>query len=534
MPGAAEQPALPLFDALGFPEDRRVHTGVGASGGAILGPAHVALPFEVDLARLQDMELGHLVAAIRQSAEELETMIGRADNLGAELFEFQARMLRDPELANLARGRVTHGEPVALAWAAAMDDYIADFEDAGNAEWPRNMDLIDIRNRVLASMSATPRPDFPAGSVFIGDDIEPSIFLDHDWSEGGGIALRRGSAASHVAMLSRARGIPMVTGLGAFDVEDGTPVLVDGQGGRLIVRPSPDEIDQTTAGRTVAQAGSLIGVPSGIQLYAAVNRIEDLDRIDPATCAGIGLVRTEFLLGSPATFVQEEAQFALYRQLAARSPGPVAIRLLDLGGDKPVRGLTFDEPNPFLGRRGIRFLLERRDLLVVQARALLRAAATGDLRVLVPMVTVPAEMQAVTDVFAQEAEKLRGGNVACANPLIGMMVETPAAALALDAFRADFFAIGASDLLQYLAAASRNDGGLADLRRDAVPALMRLIDICVARARALGKPIGVCGDIAADPTFVAPLFDAGVRSFTAPPDQLWAIANALASSERHD
>lgn len=531
MPGAAE-PGLPLFDAAGSADGRRVVVGAGSGGGAAVGPAYLAAPFAVDFTRLRDLEHGHLVQAIRQSAEELEAMIARSDSLGAELFEFQARMLRDPELAALARDRGGGGEPPALAWAKAMDDYIAGFGD-DDAGQPRNMDLVDIRNRVLARVSNAPRPGFPAGSVFVGDDMEPSLFLDHDWSKGGGIALRRGSAASHVAMLAKARGVPMVSGLGDFEIANDTALLVDGEDGRVVLRPRRDEIAKAGKGLRAAPVTEP-KAPIGVTLLAVMNRIEDLDRIDPEICSGIGLVRTEFLLGSPAMFVQEEAQFALYREVAARSPGPVAIRLLDLGGDKPVRGLTFDEANPFLGKRGVRFLLDRRDLLVVQVRALLRAAASGDIGVLVPMVTVPAEMRAVATVFAEEAEKLRNANVACGSPRIGMMVETPAAALTLDTFDADFFAIGTSDLLQYLAAASRDDGGLADVRRDATPALLRLIGSCVAQAKRLGKPIGVCGDIAADSAFAAPLFEAGIRSFTAPPDQLVVLAGALASSRRHD
>ena len=412
--------------------ERNEWRGAGAGGGVSSGTVFLA-PVQGGLPISSTGETrDSLLSAIARSVEELSRLMERADPLGRELFEFQSEMLRDPALAEPAMLRIDNGEPAALAWMTAMDDYIATFDDDGHEG--RNMDLVDIRNRVLGALSGTPRPGFPAGAVFVADDIEPSVFLDHDWGPGGGLALRRGSTSGHVAMLARAYGVPMVTGLGLFEVKPGSPVLVDGEAGTIVVHP--DDNDLARIHDVPTEKWQL----SGVTLLATVNRMADLDRIDATLCQGIGLVRTEFLVPSPADFIDEERQAALYAEIARRSPGPTWIRLFDIGGDKPVAGLSRDDLHPFLGLRGIRLLQKLPDVLKAQARALLRAAPFGNLGIIVPMVTVPEELSSIRTVFADEARALEAEGVEHAMPAIGMMVETPAAALMLGAFDADFFA----------------------------------------------------------------------------------------------
>jgi phosphoenolpyruvate-protein phosphotransferase (PTS system enzyme I) len=496
--------------------ERNEWRGAGAGGGVSSGTVFLAPVQGGPPISSTGETRDSLLSAIARSVEELSRLMERADPLGRELFEFQSEMLRDPALAEPAMRRIDNGEPAALAWMTAMDDYIATFDDDGHEG--RNMDLVDIRNRVLGAFSGTPRPGFPSGTVFVADDIEPSVFLDHDWGPGGGLALRRGSTSGHVAMLARAYGVPMVTGLGLFEVKPGSPVLVDGEAGTIVVHP--DDSDMARIHDVPTEKWQL----SGVALLATVNRMADLDRIDATRCQGIGLVRTEFLVPSPADFIDEERQASLYAEIARRSPGPTWIRLFDIGGDKPVAGLSRDDLHPFLGLRGIRLLQQLPEVLKAQARALLRAAPFGDLGIIVPMVTVPEELSNIRSLFADEARALEAEGVEHAMPSIGMMVETPAAALTLEAFDADFFAIGSSDLLQYVAAAARSDQSLSKLRQQAMPAMMHLVRACAATARSMGKPISVCGDLAGNPTAAAMFRDAGVALLSVDPVVLAAVA----------
>ena len=273
MPASAESGSFPRH-ASDLPQagGRIERRGAGV-GGISWGTAFLAPSADTGPKPPAGLTRDSLLEAIAQSAQELDRLMVRADSLGRELFEFQAEMLRDPALAELALLRIDKGERVALAWAAAMDDYMAAFEE-NSGERP-NMDLVDIRNRVLSALSGAPRSSFPAGSVFVADDIEPSVFLDHDWSLGGGLALYRGSTSGHVAMLARAYGVPMVTGLEPIEIEGGAPVLVDGEAGIIVVYPDGQDLARVDAAY-VERMPPL----ADITALATINRMTDLDRID--------------------------------------------------------------------------------------------------------------------------------------------------------------------------------------------------------------------------------------------------------------
>ncbi len=216
-------------------------------------------------------------------------------------------------------------------------------------------------------------------------------------------------------------------------------------------------------------------IENGLTCLINIGHPSELAAVN-ADCAGIGLLRSEFLMASVADLANEERQYRLYGEvLQWAGERPVTVRLLDLGGDKTLGGFGDTERNPFLGMRGIRLLLAHPDLLRVQARALLRAAVLGNLKVMLPMVTVASEIAETRRIFAEEAEGLSRRHVAARMPEIGMMVEVPAAALMLDTFvDADFFSLGTNDLAQYLSAAARDSGAVSSLHDRTLPALMRL------------------------------------------------------------
>jgi phosphotransferase system enzyme I (PtsI) len=260
---------------------------------------------------------------------------------------------------------------------------------------------------------------------------------------------------------------------------------------------------------------------------------EELDRLDPAICDGIGLVRTEFLFHRPGGLPDEEAQYRAYRRIVAWAAGrPVVLRTLDAGGDKPVPGLTVpDESNPFLGTRGIRLSLARPEVFRVQLRAMARVAAEGEVKVMMPMVTVPEEIAAAGALLDQAVAELGGEGIACKRPPLGIMVEVPAVAVEPALFAAaDFFSIGSNDLTQYVTASARDISAVAGLNDPGHPAVLSLIRRVVAVARELGREVSLCGDMGGDPAHIPTLVAAGLRSVSVAPPLLGRAKLAIAAA----
>ncbi|MBY3326955.1 phosphoenolpyruvate--protein phosphotransferase [Rhizobium laguerreae] len=511
-----------------------------ASPGIASGPAFLAeepkAPFA---AEWQDAApasravggYGALEKAIDISIGELEHLAEGADAESRDIIDFQIEVLRDPSIAEATRARIEADENVVFAWVATLDAYIGELEAADEEQMrARAVDILDIKNRVLGALAGTPIADFPPGSVFVGKDMEPSRFLAHDWSKGGGIALFAGSTAGHVALLARAKSVPMVVGTGRFSVADGDPVSVDGNAGAVILQAGSMLIPplvpaQEPAGDTQTTGGELRtadGVP--ILLSININDPAEIDALDPAT-AGVGLMRSEFSVASVADAANEERQLAIYRRVLEQAGDrPVIIRMLDIGGDKPLAGLQDLPALSTSGLRGIRLLLARPEIARVQAGALLRAAVFGRLSVMLPMVTFPDEIDRMRDIFRDEAEKLGRRAIPHRMPPIGMMVEVPAAALTLDTFgAAAFFSFGTNDLTQYLAASARDDID-ADAGK-AAPAVLRLLAQAVKLTA--GKPVSICGDMAGNPHYLPGLLAAGLRHFSVAPARRPAIRSAI-------
>ncbi|HTO33769.1 MAG TPA: putative PEP-binding protein [Pararhizobium sp.] len=514
--------------------------GQGNGQGYAVGPAYVA-PVAIRLSegRVSPLlEFDLLQEAISIAIADLESLMTRNDPLSAEIIEFQVEMLRDPAIGDMAVEHIGRGLNAARAWATALEEYIAGFEQSGDDDVKaRAVDVIDIRDRVLRALEGSPPDDFPPGSIFVGRDMAPSLFLGHDWTGGGGIVLEAGSTASHVALLARAKGVPMVVGLGSLAVETEMPVLADGILGIVVVHPHESDIaaaasrEQDVPDRTAGFFPAMSVQNGAIELLLNINDFSEIHKLDPGVCDGIGLLRTEFLV-PPADLLNEEKQVDLYRQVFDwAGDKPVTIRLFDLGGDKPLGSVGLEERNAFLGLRGIRLLLARPEILRVQVRALLRVGALGPLKVLLPMVTFPREVEDTRRLFEEEAAALAARQISTSMPAIGMMVEVPAAAIMLDTFTsADFFSLGTNDLAQYLTAAARDNPAVVDLYRQAEPAVLRLVAQAVKTARDMGKPIGICGDMASDPASLSRLLAVGLRQISVAPAQLGVIRTGLAQA----
>jgi phosphoenolpyruvate-protein phosphotransferase (PTS system enzyme I) len=511
-------------------------TGRAASPGLAIGPVTVLTVAVESRTAIGNpaQETAALKTAIEGATAELAELVEAVQGEAADILGFQVAMLEDDVLAEGAFAAISTGTPADHAWRLALDAEIAGYRSAEDEYFrARIADIVDIRDRVLAHLSGADKTaKITSGSIVACDDISPSIFLAADWTRGGAVALAAGSPSSHVAMLARARGAPMVVGLGPLSWEGRPPALalVDGDAGTVIFDPDPEtrrlfehRMDAANAARAAADAGrakpALTAGGRRITVLLNIVAPEDLSGLDPAICDGIGLVRTEFLFEASQGLPDEETQYAVYRRILDWAEGrPVTIRTLDAGGDKPVAGLTIDgESNPFLGLRGIRLSLSRPDVFRLQLRALARAAVHGALKVMLPMVAVPSELDRAGVLLDAEIAALGAEGIVCARPPLGIMVEVPAAALRAEDFDAAFYSIGSNDLTQYTMAAARDIGAVADLNDAGNPAVLALIARTVEAGRARGVEVSLCGDAAADTRLTKALLATGLTTLSVSP-----------------
>lgn len=480
-----------------------------------------------------------LRSAIGQAVGGLRALALNAANEAAEMLAFQVAMLEDEALSEEAFSAIAAGTAADAAWLAAMATEIAGYESSEDEYFrARASDLADIRDRVLDALTGSMATALPPGTIFLADDITPSRFLGTDW-RGGAILLRRGSITSHVAMLARARGVPMLVGLSADDIE-GRGVLVDAGAGTVLVDPTPEEEasfrrDQATSEAHAADATSYLRRPATTANGTAITMLinvadpDELDGLDPAICDGIGLVRTELLFEGRA-LPSEDGQYAAYAGIVRWAAGrPVTFRTLDAGGDKPIPGLTpTGESNPFLGVRGVRLTLQRRDVFLPQLRALARVAALGPVEVMIPMVSVPDELEACRALLSEACAGLASENVPHRMPALGMMVEVPAAALTLDLFDAAFLSIGSNDLTQYVMAAGRDIAAVASLADPSHPAVLKLTGMVAEHGARKGLKVSLCGDAGGDERLIPLLIGHGIRALSMSPRLLAGAKRAVA------
>jgi phosphotransferase system enzyme I (PtsI) len=490
-------------------------------------------------------EAAALRAAIGTALTALAELSERVDGNGANILAFQIAMLEDEALSTQAFAEIARGVDAEHAWQEALSVEIAGYEAAEDEHFrARASDLADIRDRVLGALTGeTADQAPPAGAILLAEDLTPSRFLATDWSRGGGVALTRGSASSHVATLARARGVPMLVGveLDLTAIASDGEALIDGESATLCLDPTPStrrafasrqeatkladaEAEHFRFRPAVTADGTVIAV------VINVGGPDEIEMLDPASCDGIGLVRTEFLFHGKNELPDEETQYRVYRRLAEWAKGrPVTIRTLDAGADKPIPGLTLEhEANPFLGLRGIRLSLAKPLPFRTQLRALCRAAAYGAVEIMLPMVTVPQELEDARRYLKEELAALRQSGISCGEPRLGMMVEVPAAALTIEAFDATFFSIGSNDLTQYVMAAARDSDAVSSLIDPAHPAVVGLIARVAAHGVSVGRKVSLCGDAGSEPRLVEALLSAGLRSLSVAPAALARVKQAIA------
>lgn len=520
----------------------RALAGIGIGAGAVAGPVALMGAPEpppdpsAPAAGSPQQETARALAALAVVAAELNRRARLAGGEAAAVLEAQAMIAEDPSLAEEVTARTGAGAAAEAALHAAFGVFRQALAAAGEYLAERVSDLDDLAARAIAAAAGRPMPGVPVREdpfVLVARDLAPADTALLDLAKVLALVTEQGGPTSHTAILARARGIPAVVGVaGALELAEGGLVVVDAAGGAVYPEPSAQFVDRIRAAereRRAAAAAAVRGAPvhaadgREVKLLANVGGVEDAAAAAAVGADGVGLFRTEFLFLGAAAAPSFEEQVAAYRPVFEAFPGRVVIaRTLDAGADKPLPFLPLgEEPNPALGVRGLRaFTGEHEHLLTTQLSAFAAAAeGTGaELWVMAPMVADAAQAR----WFAQRA---RGAGIAKA----GVMIEVPAAALCAEDVLAevDFASIGTNDLTQYTLAADRLLGTLGALQDPGHPAVLRLIAMTAAAGAALGRPVGVCGEAAADPRLAAELIRLGVTSLSMSPAAIPEVRAAL-------
>ncbi len=529
--------------------DRRL-AGIPASPGIVVGPVHV-LNWEVPEVpqRIIDddvipAEIARFHAALEQARARLRTVRARAARTAGEeearIFDAQLFILEDVELIGRVEGLVRQNLAAESAFEITMLEWRHHFaRHASPMMRERVGDIADVQIRVLSLLLGLPDRDpleLPkgAGVILVTHDLTPSLTVQIDREAVAAIATDAGTRVSHVAILARSLGLPAVVGLRTASerLRGGEMAILDGTTGMLWINPTEAEIEdfrersrrEAAVGEELArEAGAESVTTDGtrITLYANVDIPEDAAAAANSGADGVGLMRTEFLVVGRTTMPDEEEQYRAYRKvLESFGDRPVVIRTFDIGGDKlPVGGYPA-EANPFLGWRAIRMCLDEPAVFRPQLRALMRAAVHGDLRIMLPLVVTVDEVRLTREMMRSEASDLAARGVAHrADIPVGVMIETPAAAVAANTFVGDaaFFSIGTNDLTQYSLAVDRGNANIADRFTPLHPGVLRLIARTVEVGSESGTGVTVCGEMASEPLMAFALIGLGVRNLSVAP-----------------
>jgi len=523
--------------------------GIGASPGFAVGRATRIERREIEVTETgsgalhEKTELDRARSNVRLRLERVRNAGGaeRQDIIGAHL-EF----LDDPTLNESADELIARGKSAGFAWRAATRRSIAALEALDDSRLrERADDLLDVEAHVLLALAGEARPmhlPLPEHAILLADDLLPSELTALDRRRLAAIALSGGGATSHVAILAAAMEIPMLIGVGQSlrGVPDGRTIIVDADNGTLQYEPTTEAVARaklnvearlarSAALRSAAarDCQSLDG--TRIEVFANLGSAADAIAAVENGAEGCGLLRTEFLFIDRATAPPEDEQLAAYQSIANALGGrPMILRMMDVGGDKPLQYLPLPaESNPALGMRGVRTALAHPALMRAQLRAAMRVRPFGVVRLLIPMVTDLSEILAVRGVIDSLTAELKLE----ARILLGAMIETPAAALTAAALlrEVDFLSIGSNDLTQYTLAMDRGHTELAR-RTDALhPAVLQMVAATGRAGKAAGKLVAVCGGVAADPTAVPILLGLGVRELSVVPTAIPALKRKISA-----
>lgn len=548
----------------------RLLKGIGVSPGIAMGPAVVVrwalpeVPHRVVPRTHVEKEVRRLRAAIKDVKRQLTELRAHAEDRAgvdeARIFDAQILMLEDKEfiggVAELIReNHFTAEKAFEFKTLEVRDLWTA----AGNPLLKERLaDMTGVAIRVIRHLMHRGGDDVWEGisepSVLVARELSPGLTVQLDREHVVGLISEEGTRTSHAAILAHSIGIPAIFGLrGAIArIAPGTNLILDGTRGTVLLDPTPDEVaeaERTDARRRelAAHLEEAVAQPSltldgvHVALRGNVDLPDELEAAKAHGAEGVGLLRTEFLITGHSVLPSEDEQATYYRRVGEAFPGdPVVIRTYDLGGDKfpaPFRGPA--EANPFLGWRAIRVCLDEPEMFRTQIRAVLRAAVTANLHLMIPLVTRLDEVERTREMVGEEAARLERAGVPAAKTVpIGVMVETPAAAVMADRLAeiSDFLSVGTNDLTQYTLVVDRGNARLADRFTPHDPSVLRLLKLIAEAARAAGKPASVCGEMASEPLSAFLLVGLGYETLSVAPPALplikWLIRQVSTAQAR--
>lgn len=543
------------------PSSEVVLKGVGISPGLALGPSYVidaGMPqfaeYEVPAAEL-DAELARFSEAVAKAQRQLKKLKAKASLLPPSAAE-EVAFLLDAHLQMVTGSRLIRGVEARIrreyrnaeaAVCQEINQIIQEFQAINDPYMAaRAKDIQESGQRLIRNLTQSAFHSFshvPKGSVVVAEDFTPADTALMEPGHIVGFATSLGGAEGHTAIMARSLSLPAVAGMvGLIDsVRNGQMILIDGERGEIVIDPSPARLDDIKRRRSVLrrrhqQLSRLLAVPAvtedgtHIRLEANLELPREAEIAMQHGADGVGLLRTEFLFMNRDQIPDEEEQYQILRTIMKKLGGkPMTIRTLDVGGDKLPASLSSSFPQspvPQLGLRAIRFCLKAPAFFESQLAAILRVAAEGPVRILLPMVTSIEEIAAARKIIGQAARKLhRRGLPVKELPPLGVMIEVPGAALIADALaqHADFFAIGTNDLTMYTLAVNRDEELVAHLYDPLHPAVLRLIQFAAEAALRARIGLSLCGEMAADPRFTAFLIGLGIRDFSVSPPSLLPV-----------
>ena len=521
--------------------------GMPASPGIVIGPVHLLLwevpdvPHRIIPDEAIPREIERLHDSLAAAKERLLKVRHRAEKHAGEeeaaIFEVQIAILSDQELISSVEALIRQNIGAEKAFDLILIEWRQNFAKHTQPMIRERVgDLTDVHIRVLSILLGLPDHDpvdVPKGTnaILVTHDLTPSLTVQLDRDAIAAIATDAGTRTSHVAILARSLGLPAVVGLrdATLRLTAGSEIILDGSSGVLIPNPTQAQIAAyaARASREAADTAELQALSLSdpvtmdgvrITLRANVDLPEEAEAAAHSGAEGVGLMRTEFLVVGRASMPDEEEQYKAYKKVVtAFGDKPVVIRTFDVGGDKlPVGGFP-TEANPFLGWRAIRMCLDEPELFKTQLRALLRAAMHGDVRIMLPLVVTVDEVWQARKLLNEAAAELDARGVEYRHDLpLGVMVETPAAAVAADSLvnEVAFFSIGTNDLVQYTLAVDRGNANLAERFTPLHPAVLRLIQRTVEVGHGGGLEVSVCGEMASQPVMAFALIGLGVRQLS--------------------
>ena len=520
--------------------------GVGAAEGIGIGVAKVVREQNVEVVKRtvsdSEAEVNSFMRVLDITKAETEEMSQalekNASAKEAEILFGHIMLMSDPMLVDEIVNRIK-GESVCAEYAIeeVCNQYAAVFASMDDELMQqRATDMLDIKTRLIKKILGIENTDLsklPYGSILVAKDLTPSMTAGLNPENVLGIVTQFGGKTSHSAILARALEIPAVVGLSNLpeDISDDTDILLDGEGGEVIILPTDaqkteyeDKKKKYDANKELLkkyrELPSISKDGKKVEIAGNIGSPEDAKKVIENGGEGIGLFRTEFLFMDRDCMPTEEEQFESYKEVAVAMEGkPVIIRTLDIGGDKeiPYMGILQDE-NPFLGYRAIRLCLDRKDdIYIPQLRALLRASAFGNIKIMLPLITSMDEIREAKAIIHDIKKELDEKNIPYnKNIEVGIMVETAAASLLADIFakEVDFFSIGTNDLIQYTMSVDRGNVKIAGLYSPFSPAVLRSINRIITEGKKAGIMVGMCGEAAADPLLIPALLAWGMDEFS--------------------